>query len=388
MQYGAHLPLIEFDGARRTLDDLRQYAKRASDLGYEYLCANDHLLFGRPWIDGPTALAATIDASSEMTLATTVCLPVIRGPVLSAKMLSAIDILSDGRLVAGVGPGSSPRDYAAIGVPFEERWRRFDEAICALRSLLDEQAESFTGEFYSTDGLSLEPRPRSATGPPIWIACWGSPAGLRRVARLGDGWLASGYNTTPARFRECLASLNARLVAAGVNSGAFPNGIATMWLYVSEDTLGHRADAPGRPGSDAGPPGRRAARARAPDWICRAVRRTDQRLPGRRCRTHLRLATCGRAGSARALSQRCRAARSRGLGDPLEGPCLAIMRACHRFVRGSARSFRTAPLRTSIRAVNAVCRSTMRRTFGMPSRGSARWRSRTRPRATAPATAC
>jgi alkanesulfonate monooxygenase SsuD/methylene tetrahydromethanopterin reductase-like flavin-dependent oxidoreductase (luciferase family) len=239
MQYGAHLPLIEFDGARRTLADLRQYAKRASDLGYRYLCANDHLLFRRPWIDGPTALAATIDASSEMTLATTVCLPVIRGPVQSAKMLSAIDILSDGRLVAGVGPGSSPRDYAAIGVPFEERWQRFDEAICALRSLLDEQAESFTGDFYSTDGLSLEPRPRRATGPPIWIASWGSPAGLRRVARLGDGWLASGYNTTPARFRESLASLNARLGAAGVNRGAFPNGIATMWLYVTQA----RADA-------------------------------------------------------------------------------------------------------------------------------------------------
>ena len=234
MQYGAHLPLIEFEGARRTLADLRQYAKRASDLGYRYLCANDHLLFGRPWIDGPTALAATIDASSEMTLATTVCLPVIRGPVQSAKMLAAIDILSDGRLVAGVGPGSSPRDYAAIGVPFEERWGRFDEAICALRSLLDEQAESFTGEFYSTDDLSLEPRPRSATGPPIWIASWGSPAGLRRVARLGNGWLASGYNTTPARFREGLASLNTRLGAAGVNPGAFPNGIATMWLYVTE----------------------------------------------------------------------------------------------------------------------------------------------------------
>jgi alkanesulfonate monooxygenase SsuD/methylene tetrahydromethanopterin reductase-like flavin-dependent oxidoreductase (luciferase family) len=234
MLYGAHLPLIDFDGARRTLDHLRHYAKRASDLGYRYLCANDHLLFGRPWIDGPTALAATLDAASEMTLATTVCLPVIRGPVQSAKMLAAIDILSDGRLVAGVGPGSSPRDYAAVGVPFEERWPRFDEAICALRSVLDEHAESFTGEFYSTDGLSLEPRPRSATGPPIWIASWGSPAGLRRVARVGDGWLASGYNTTPARFRESLASLNARLGAAGANRGAFPNGIATMWLYVTE----------------------------------------------------------------------------------------------------------------------------------------------------------
>ena len=227
MEYGAHLPLIEFDGIRRTLPDLREYAQRAAALGYRYLCANDHLLFGRPWIDGPTALASTIDASGEMTLATTVCLPVVRGPVQSAKMLTALDILSDGRLVAGVGPGSSPRDYAAVGVPFEERWARFDEAIRALRSLMDQQAESFAGEFYSTDGISLEPPPTGPTGPPIWIASWGSPAGLSRVARLGDGWLASGYNTTPVRFGESLARLHHA-------AGALPNGIATMWLYVTE----------------------------------------------------------------------------------------------------------------------------------------------------------
>jgi alkanesulfonate monooxygenase SsuD/methylene tetrahydromethanopterin reductase-like flavin-dependent oxidoreductase (luciferase family) len=223
MDYGAHLPLIEFEGAQ-TLSGLRAYARRAAALGYRYLCANDHLLFGRPWLDGPTALAATIEASADMTLATTVCLPVIRGPVQSAKMLAAIDRLSDGRLVAGVGPGSSARDYAVIGVPFEERWGRFDEAIRTLRSLFDEKAEGFAGDFYSTEGVSLEPPPSRPGGPPIWVASWGSPAGLRRVARLGDGWLASGYNTTPGGFAESRERLG----------GAFPNAIVTMWLYVSE----------------------------------------------------------------------------------------------------------------------------------------------------------
>jgi alkanesulfonate monooxygenase SsuD/methylene tetrahydromethanopterin reductase-like flavin-dependent oxidoreductase (luciferase family) len=232
MEYGAHLPLIEFGGARRTLADLRAYAQRAAALGYRYLCANDHLLFGRPWLDGPTALAATVEASGEMTLATTVCLPVVRGPVQSAKMLAAIDILSGGRLVAGVGPGSSPRDYAAIGVPFEERWPRFDEAIRALRSLLGADADGFAGRFYRTEGLRLEPPPSSPSGPPIWIASWGSPAGLRRVARLGDGWLASGYNTTPSGFEASLGRLNEALEAAGRQ--AVPNCIATMWLYVTE----------------------------------------------------------------------------------------------------------------------------------------------------------
>jgi alkanesulfonate monooxygenase SsuD/methylene tetrahydromethanopterin reductase-like flavin-dependent oxidoreductase (luciferase family) len=234
MEFGAHLPLIEFEGAGRTLADLRAYARRAAALEYHYLCANDHLLFGRPWLDGPTALAATVDASAGMTLVTTVCLPVIRGPVQSAKTLAAIDILSGGRLVAGVGPGSSARDYAAIGVPFEERWARFDEAIRALRSLLDEKAESFEGTFYSTEGLSLEPAPTSPAGPPIWVASWGSPVGLRRVARLGDGWLASGYNTTPFGFAASRARLYEELEAVGAGRGAFPNAIATMWLYVSE----------------------------------------------------------------------------------------------------------------------------------------------------------
>jgi alkanesulfonate monooxygenase SsuD/methylene tetrahydromethanopterin reductase-like flavin-dependent oxidoreductase (luciferase family) len=234
MEYGAHLPLIVFDGAPKTLAELRAYARHAAALDYRYLCANDHLHFGRPWLDGPTALAATIEAAAGMTLATTVCLPVIRGPVESAKMLAAIDILSGGHLLAGVGPGSSPRDYAAIGVPFEERWRRFDEAIRALRSLLSEKGEAFTGRFYTTEGLSLEPAPTSPAGPPIWVASWGSRAGLRRVARFGDGWLASGYNTTPAAFRTSLAHLYKELEGARAAREAFPNGIATMWLYVSE----------------------------------------------------------------------------------------------------------------------------------------------------------
>jgi alkanesulfonate monooxygenase SsuD/methylene tetrahydromethanopterin reductase-like flavin-dependent oxidoreductase (luciferase family) len=103
-----------------------------------------------------------------------------------------------------VGPGSSQRDYAAVGVAFEERWKRFDEAVRAMRSALDEEAEPGR--------------------PPVWIASWGSAAGLRRVTRLGDGWLASGYNTTPQAFGEGRATLPA----------GFPNAIATLWLYVTE----------------------------------------------------------------------------------------------------------------------------------------------------------
>ncbi len=91
------------------------------------------------------------------------------------------------------------------------------------------------GSFYSTEGLELEPYPAQDGGPPIWIGSWGSGAGLRRVARLADGWLASGYNTTPELFSQALADLKVNLGNVGKDPDRFPNAIATMWCYVTED---------------------------------------------------------------------------------------------------------------------------------------------------------
>jgi alkanesulfonate monooxygenase SsuD/methylene tetrahydromethanopterin reductase-like flavin-dependent oxidoreductase (luciferase family) len=234
VEYGAHLPLTGA-ASSRTLPALKAYARAAAAFGFRYLCANDHLLFSRPWLDGPTALAALIDESGDMLLATTASLPVLRGPVQLAKTLAAIDILSGGRLVVGVAPGSSAADYAAAGVPFEERWRRFDEAVGVLRALLHGDPEGFEGAFHSTRGVVLEPRPTQRPGPPVWIGSWGSPAGLRRVARLGDGWLASAYNTTPDRFREGLDRLSGALALAGRPWEPCSNAIATTWLHITED---------------------------------------------------------------------------------------------------------------------------------------------------------
>src|SRR3712207_2112804 len=126
-----------------------------------------------------------------MALATTVALPVVRGPVALAKSLAALDLLSGGRLIVGVGPGSSARDYAAVSIPFEERWKRLDESVQALRALWRGEGPPFKGEFYSTEGIVLEPHPAQRPGPPSWSGSWGSEAGLRRSARRGGGWLAS-----------------------------------------------------------------------------------------------------------------------------------------------------------------------------------------------------
>ena len=207
MEFGAHLPLIDFGNGLPGVDDIAAYARQASDTGFRYLCANDHFVFARPWLDGPTALAAALHAVGDMSIATTVALPTLRGPVQTAQLLRALHTLSDGRLIAGLGPGSSRLDYQATGVAFDERWRRFDATLRSLRAVLHQEADP----------------------PPLWIASWGSPAGLRRVAELGDGWLASAYNTTPDAFAGALD----RRTDAGRPSTRFPHAIATTWLYVT-----------------------------------------------------------------------------------------------------------------------------------------------------------
>jgi alkanesulfonate monooxygenase SsuD/methylene tetrahydromethanopterin reductase-like flavin-dependent oxidoreductase (luciferase family) len=226
---------MDFGGHPYTLDHLVEYTKAAAELGFGALSVNDHMVFSVPWLDGPVALAAVMDASGEMTLATTVTLAVVRGPVPVAKTLGAIDRLSGGRLVVTVGPGSSAADYAAVGLDFSERWPRFDEAIGALRALWRSDSPPFSGRFYSTEGLSLQPRPAQPDGPPIWVGSWGSDAGLRRVARLADGWLASAYNTTPDLFGEAWHTLRTKLPLHGKDAETFPNALATMWCYITDD---------------------------------------------------------------------------------------------------------------------------------------------------------
>ena len=234
MDFGVHLPLMDFGGNPFTLDHLITYTEASQELVFHALAANDHLIYSKPWLDGPTALAAVLSHSRRMDLATTVSLPIVRGPVPLAKSLGAIDRLSGGRLIACVGPGSSARDYAAVGIPFEERWKRRDEVIQALRALWNQEGEVFKGRFYNTEGIRLEPFPAQKSGPPIWVGSWGSRAGLQRVARLADGWLASGYNSTPELFAKGWQQLQEFLVTAGKEPSSFPNAIATMWLYITE----------------------------------------------------------------------------------------------------------------------------------------------------------
>ena len=219
MRFGAHLPLIDFDGTPFTPSSLPAFVDAARDSGFYAISANDHFVFQRPWLDGIVALSSVVERSGDLTLATTVALPVIRGAAATAKAAAALQILSGDRFVLGVGPGSSAADYDLVGVPFDERWPRFDAALRSVRSAL-------------TDPDALEPAPTLPV--PIWVGSWGSAAGLRRVARLGDGWLASAYNTTPEQMAAGREVLAAALQSAGREVAGFPIALATAWTYLTD----------------------------------------------------------------------------------------------------------------------------------------------------------
>ena len=208
MELGVHLPLMPFGDEPLSLRRLEATVDAARMCGFAAVSANDHLVFQTPWLDGLAALASVAGRAETMDLATTIALVSLRGPAPLAKALAALDVLCEGQVIAGVGPGSSERDYRMAGIPFEERWPRFDEAVSELRALLD--------------GDELAPRPSRI---PIWIGSWGSKAGLARVSRLADGWLASAYNTTPESFAAGRAAIG----------DGFPNALATMWTWITED---------------------------------------------------------------------------------------------------------------------------------------------------------
>ena len=236
MDLGVHLPLMQFGQEGLSLGRLAGSVDAARECGFAAVSANDHFVFQTPWLDGPMALASMVERSGDMTLATTLSLAVLRGPVPLAKALAGIDVLSEGRLIAGVGPGSSKRDYEILGISFDERWKRFDEALAALRALLRPEPFPENAAYYPLPhDLALRPAPHQRDGIPIWIGSWGSRAGLARVARAGDGWLASAYNTTPERFSAARAVLAGELQDRGREESMFPNALATMWTWIAKD---------------------------------------------------------------------------------------------------------------------------------------------------------
>ena len=250
--FGVHLPVMEFnsskireEGDSFSREQILSFAQKAESLGYDSLSVNDHVIFRTSWLDAISTLSAVAAITNEIKLGTSILNIVVRNPVICAKALSTIDILSSGRLFAvGVGPGSHKGDYDICGIPFEERWKRFTEALQVLQIVWKnnnkEQKNStltnYSGRYYRFEKVSVQPKPFQKPHPPIYIGSWGSSeAGLKRVAKYGDGWMASAYNITPDKFKVKWKILLSYRQALGKDIQSFENSVMSMFGYIDND---------------------------------------------------------------------------------------------------------------------------------------------------------
>lgn len=196
---------VGFITATPSVEAARRTAETAEELGFDSLWVGDHIAFAVPILDPLLQLAQVACFSRRLTLGTSVYLLPLRHPVLVAKQVATLDLLSGGRLVFGVGVGGEfPGEYAACGVPVGERGARLSEALALLRRLFRGESVEHRGRFYPIPATRLRPPPLQPGGPPIW--CGGrSDAALRRCGRMADGWVS--YVVTPSRYREGLETI-------------------------------------------------------------------------------------------------------------------------------------------------------------------------------------
>lgn len=224
MRYGFYCPTR---GGCATAEAIEAILARGEALGFTSTMIADHVVFptriaskypytvsgdfpgGGDALDQLSLLAFAAGRTRALRLVTSVMILPYRNPVLTAKMLATIDVLSRGRVTVGAGVGWLREEFEALGSPdFDRRGSVSDEWIRIFKALWTRSPVSFEGRFYRFAELTCEPLPLQQPHPPIWIGGH-SPAALRRAARLGDGWHpVGGIAAIPLRPAEMRASLD------------------------------------------------------------------------------------------------------------------------------------------------------------------------------------
>ena len=182
-------------GATARWNDLAAYARRGEEIGFDSVWVEDHLLFrfeGKA-TEGPwecfSMLAALAAVTQRVELGALVACTSFRNPALTAKVADTIDEISNGRLILGLGSGWHEPEYRAMGIPFDHRASRFEEAIQIIHGLLHEGRVDFEGQYYSARECELRPRGPRPHGPPILVGARGRRM-LDLAARYADRWNA------------------------------------------------------------------------------------------------------------------------------------------------------------------------------------------------------
>jgi probable F420-dependent oxidoreductase len=206
MRFGLRIPSfawpeLGYDDARQ----LQDYCRRVDSLPFEDIWVIEHLLvapavYGVSWLDPLKMLTFAAGVTERLGLGTAALVLPLRHPVLLAKEIATLHLLSRGRFILGIATGWDPKEFEVMDVPLRQRGRRTDEALDVLSRLLAEENVSFEGSYWSFDDVTIYPR--LASRPPLWVAGGSlghapetpdkpyiAPGVLRRILRA-DGWMA------------------------------------------------------------------------------------------------------------------------------------------------------------------------------------------------------
>ena len=188
-------------------EGIRRFVMKAEELGFESVLAGDHILlptggtnqypytadgsFSRPadepFLETMTMLGYMAACSSTIKLGSTVIILPYRNPLVQAKMFASLDVLTNGRMICGVGVGWLEKEFDTLGVPYAERGAMSDEYLQIFRTLWTQADPEFHGKYFDIEGIQFYPKPVQQPHIPIWVGGH-SRAALRRTARLGDCW--------------------------------------------------------------------------------------------------------------------------------------------------------------------------------------------------------
>ncbi|MAF39901.1 MAG: hypothetical protein CL696_13670 [Chloroflexi bacterium] len=233
--FGTNLPSR---GEMAGPEQLRSVAQRAEDLGYDHVWVSDHIILPKkvdsfypyatdgvptfrpdePYYEPLAALNFIAGCTQRIRLGTHVLIIPYRNPVLTAKILSTLDVLSGGRVILGAGVGWMEEEFQAMGLDtYKERGAVTDEYLQLYREFWTKESPSFQGKYYQISDSGFEPKPLQKPLP-IWIGGH-TGAAIRRAAKYGDGWMPIGLRPPAILDPEELSGKIARLRKLTVEAG-------------------------------------------------------------------------------------------------------------------------------------------------------------------------
>ena len=249
---------------------LRAIAQRAEALGYDHVWVSDHIILPKkvdsfypyaadgvatfrpdePYFEPLAALNFIAGCTNRIRLGTHVLIIPYRNPVLTAKIFSSLEVLSDGRVILCAGVGWREDEFQAMGLDtYKERGAVTDEYLELYKELWTSENPSFDGKYYQISGSGFEPKPAQKPYPPIWIGGHTGPA-IRRAAKYGDGWMPIGLRPPAILDPEELGGKIARLrkltVEAGRSEDAVDLTFSTSVVFNDSD-ISSRELMQGRP---------------------------------------------------------------------------------------------------------------------------------------------